>query len=148
MDERILRARARENLRNNWGISIAVAVVAVLLGGLVTGTSFLPELQYGLPLDHFPALQKFVTSENQGLHIGRFTLNFQAGIFGFAAFLLGGVLQIGYAGFLLKQHDGKETRFSDLVSKFDHFGTGFAQQFLRNLYIALWSLLFNLQRTP
>ena len=142
MDERILRARARANLRNNWGVSIAVAVVAVLLGGLITGTSFLPELQYGLPLGHFPALQKFVTSENQGLHIGRFTLNFQAGIFGLAAFLLGGVLQIGYADFLLKQHDGKETRFSDLFSKFDYFGTGFAQQFLRGLYIALWSLLF------
>jgi uncharacterized membrane protein len=142
MDERILRARARENLRNNWGISIAVAVVAVLLGGLVTGTSFLPELQYGLPLDHFPALQKFVTSENQGLHIGRFTLNFQAGIFGFAAFLLGGVLQIGYADFLLKQHDGKESRFNDLFSKFDYFGTGFAQRFLRSLYVLLWSLLF------
>ena len=30
MDERILRARARANLRNNWGVSIAVAVVAVL----------------------------------------------------------------------------------------------------------------------
>ena len=36
MDERILRARARANLRNNWGVSIAVAVVAVLLGGLIT----------------------------------------------------------------------------------------------------------------
>ena len=141
MDERILRARARENLRNNWGISIAVAVVAVLLGGLVTGTSFLPELQYGLPLDHFPALQKFVTSENQGLHIGRFTLNFQAGIFGFAAFLLGGVLQIGYAGFLLKQHDRQEVDFSILFSKFDYFGTGFAQYFLRSLYETLWALL-------
>ena len=70
MDERILRARARENLRNNWGVSIAVAVVAVLLGGLITGTSSLPELQYGLPLDHFPALQKFVASEDQGLRIG------------------------------------------------------------------------------
>lgn len=142
MDERILRARARENLRNSWGVSIAVAVVAVLLGGLITGTSFLPELKYDIPLDYFPTLQKHVSQWNQGLHIGRFTLNFQAGIFGFAAFLLGGVLQIGYADYLLKQHDGKETNFRDLFSKFDHFGTGFAQNFLRNLYITLWTLLF------
>lgn len=142
MDERILRARARENLRNNWGLSIAVAVVASLLGGLITGTSFLPELKYDIPLDHFPILQKYMSQWNQGLHIGSFTLNFRAGIFGFAAFLLGGVLQIGYADYLLKQQDGKETNFRDLFSRFDHFGTGFAQQFLRGLYIALWSLLF------
>ena len=142
MNDKILRARARENLRNNWGLSIAVAIIASLLGGLITGLSFLPELKHGIPLDYFPTLQKHVSQWNQGLHIGRFTLNFQAGIFGFAAFLLGGVLQIGYADYLLKQHDGKETNLRDLFSKFDHFGTGFAQNFLRNLYITLWTLLF------
>ena len=43
---------------------------------------------------------------------------------------------------LLKQHDGKEAAFGDLFSKFDAFGTGFAQRFLRTLYCSLWSLLF------
>lgn len=142
MDERIFRARARENLRSNWALSIAVAVVACLLGGLLTGSTFLPELETMIPLEHFPALQMFSDWWNRGLHIGTVTLNFRNGIFGFAAFLLGGVLQIGYADFLLKQHDGKEINFRDLFAKFDHFGTGFAQQFLRELYVILWTLLF------
>jgi len=142
METKALRARARANLTGNWGVSIAVAVVASLLGGLITGVSFLPELETVIPLEYYPALQKYMDWWNEGLHIGSVTLNFRSGIFGFTAFLIGGVLQMGYADFLLKQHDGKETDFNDLFSKFDFFGTGFAQRFLRNLYVLLWSLLF------
>ena len=142
MEAKTIRARARANLAGNWGVSIAIAVVAALLGGMIAGVSFLPELETVIPIEHFPALQKFSDWWNDGLHIGRVTLNFRSGIFGFAAFLIGGVLQMGYADFLLKQHDGKETSFNDLFSKFDFFGTGFAQRFLRSLYTFLWSLLF------
>ena len=142
MEYSMLRKRARANLAGNWGVSIGIAVVAALLGGLIAGVSFLPELETVIPIEHFPALQKFSDWWNDGLHIGRVTLNFRSGIFGFAAFLIGGVLQMGYADFLLKQHDGKETSFNDLFSKFDFFGTGFAQRFLRSLYTFLWSLLF------
>ena len=49
---------------------------------------------------------------------------------------------MGYAGFLLKTQDGKQPEFRDLFSQFDRFGTGFAQKFLRSLYVTLWSLLF------
>ena len=31
-----IRARARENLRGRWGVSVAAAFVAVIFGGLVT----------------------------------------------------------------------------------------------------------------
>lgn len=142
METKTIRARARANLSGNWGVSIAIAVVAALLGGLIAGVSFLPDLETAISLEHFPALQRYVNWWNQGLHIGNVTLNFRSGIFGFAAFLIGGVLQMGYADFLLKQHDGKETSFNDLFSKFDYFGTGFAQRFLRSLYTFLWTLLF------
>lgn len=141
MEGRNLRAKARENLAGNWGISIAVALVASLLGGLIAGGSFLPDWQTELTA-FFPFLQKIADSMDRGLHIGRVTFSLRGGIFGLATFLLGGVLQMGYADFLLKQHDGKETDFSDLFSKFDFFGTGFAQRFLRGLYTILWSLLF------
>ena len=56
--------------------------------------------------------------------------------------ILGGTVELGYAKFLLKQHDRKELQFSDLFSQFERFGTGFAQQFLRTLYTCLWTLLF------
>jgi len=141
MEAKNMRAKARSNLAGNWGLSVAVAVTASLLGGLLTGASFLPDITKEL-VEWFPFLQKIADFTNRGLHIGRITLNFRNGILGFTAFLLGGVLQMGYADFLLKQHDGKETNFNDLFSKFDRFGTGFAQHFLRSLYELLWSLLF------
>lgn len=142
MDNRILKEKARASLSGNWGVSIAVAVVASLLGALLTGGSFLPEMKYDFPLDRFPALAQYVEGWNRGLEIGTMKFSFRAGIFGFAAFLIGGVLQMGYARILLNQHDGKEFRFGDLFSMFDYFGTGFAQRFLRSLYEILWSLLF------
>ena len=141
MEAKTLRARARSSLAGCWGISIAIALVASLLGGLITGGTFVPNLneKAAIPL---PFLQEIADSINRGWKIGNFTFSFRSGIFGFAAFLIGGVLQLGYAEFLLKQHDGKETNVNDLFSQFDRFGTGFAQHFLRGLYVALWSLLF------
>ena len=148
MEHSTLRKRARANLAGNWGVSIGIAVVASLLGGLIAGVSFLPDLEVKVPFStptiqaFLNTLQKFADTLNKGIQIGNYTLSFRSSIFGFAAFLIGGVLQMGYADFLLKQHDGKETSFHDLFSQFDHFGTGFAQRFLRSLYTFLWSLLF------
>ena len=132
MDERLFRQRARENLANNWGLSIGVAAVAALLGGLLVGSSFIPELSYTQSLNYSQAHE---VSENV-------RDSFTNGILGFAAFLLGGVLQLGYAKFLLKQHDGQPIEFNDLFSQFDRFGAGFAQYFLRSLYTFFWTLLF------
>lgn len=141
MDTKLLRARARANLAGNWGVSIGVAAVAALLGALLTGASFLPQLEANIPAFYFPTLQKIANWLNEGIQIGNMTITLRTGIFTFPAFILGGTLQLGYAQFLLKQHDGKEAEFRDLFSQFDRFGTGFAQSFLRTLYTALWSLL-------
>lgn len=141
MEAKNFRTRARANLAGNWGLSIAVALVAALMGGLITGLSFLPEVEASL-VTWFPFLEELAESLNRGYRIGNFTLNFRSGIFGLATFLIGGVLQMGYADYLLKQHDGNKMDFSILFSRFDHFGTGFAQRFLRGLYVTLWSLLF------
>lgn len=141
MDTKLLRQRARANLAGNWELSIGVAVVACLLGGLITGSSFLPQLNAEVPF-HSPFLQKIADTLNQGIKIGTMTVHFRTGIFGLVSFIIGGVLQLGYAQFLLKQHDGKETEFNDLFSQFDRFGAGFAQLFLRELYTLLWGLLF------
>lgn len=130
MDERLIRKRARESLKNNWGLSIGVAAVAALLGGLIVGSSFLPVIEY-------------TRNFHNGLQISE-ALHVRLGsgsIFGLAAFIIGGVLQLGYARFLLKQHDGQPVEFNDLFSQFDRFGPGFAQYFLRSLFVALWSLL-------
>lgn len=144
MDERNFRAIARERLDGDWGVSIGVAAVAALLGGLLVGGSFLPDLEAAVSLN-IPFLTELVEKLNESLSFGRYSLklNFGTGSFlGFAAMILGGVLQLGYAKFLLAQHDGQPHEFSDLFSQFDRFGAGFVQGFLRNLYVFLWSLLF------
>ena len=141
MESSTLRARARANLADNWGLSIGIAALAALLSGLLTGTSFIPQISTEIPI-HFPLLEEIAARLDEGIRVGDFTLSIRNGVFGLAAFILGGTLQLGYAQFLLKQHDKQETEFNDLFSQFHRFGTGFAQRFLRNLYTSLWSLLF------
>lgn len=135
MDTSEIRRKAREHLQSNWALSIGVAAVACLLGGLLIGTSFLPNIQFS-PSREFSLLFPFTWQVTDTIRI-----TIKSGLLSLAAFLIGGVLQLGYARFLLKQHDGKALDFNDLFSQFDRFGTGFAQDFLRTLYTFLWSLL-------
>lgn len=132
MDTGMLRARARGNLRGNWGLSVAVTFVAALFGALLTSVSSFDfqmdqEILNKLPEQLIPVLQLWFSV---------------AATLGFASFIVGGVVQLGYCRFLLNQHDGQPIAFSDLFSQFDRFGTGFAQAFLRGLYTFLWTLLF------
>ena len=140
MEAKHLRAKARETLSGSWGVSIGAAALAALLGGLLIGSSFLPNIRYEIPID-FPLLERIGAELNEGIKLGRFTFSIKSGVFGLASFLLGGTLQLGYAQFLLKQHDRAMPEFNDLFSQFHRFGTGFAQRFLRSLYITLWGLL-------
>ncbi len=132
MEYSLIRQRARENLKNNWGISIAVAAIAVLTGAVLTGNGFLPQIE--TKVSDTQDLLDLVKS-GYGAALGLF------GILGFVQLIVGGTIQLGYVKFLLKQHDGRELNWKDLFSEFDRFGTGFAQAFLRGLYTFLWSLL-------
>lgn len=128
-----LRAIARRNLEGTWGISVGVALVAAILGGLIVGTgsninfNFNEDTVRNLPPIFWTVLLPLVSV---------------AGLLGIVSFILGGTVQLGYAKFLLKQYDRKQLQFSDLFSQFERFGTGFAQKFLRTLFTVLWSLLF------
>lgn len=135
-----IRARARDSLHNRWALSIGVAVITWALGGILTGTSFLPQITYtfhGEVTSLEDALAALTTLRS---HFGNGFVSLN--VFGLAQFILGGVIQLGYVKFLLKQHDGTEGSIHDLFSEFDRFGQGFAQFFLRKLYVFLWSLLF------
>ncbi len=122
------RQVARENLRGNWPISVGAAAIAVLLGGCVAGSGFLPQANVDL---------KNISTLTLPLRNGFLSLS----MLGIVAFILGGVLEMGHARYLLDQYDHRELKLDTLFSMFHYFGTGFCQQFLRNLYIALWSLL-------
>ena len=128
-----LRAIARRNLEGTWGISVGVALVAALLGGLIVGTG--SNINFNLNEDTVRNLPPIFWTV-------LLPLASVTGLLSLAALILGGTVELGYAKFLLKQHDRKELQFSDLFSQFDRFGTGFAQKFLRILYTTLWTLLF------
>lgn len=131
-----LRARARENLRGNWGISIAAAFVAAIFAASVVGSAGFNLNIDAEVLEKLPeAFVSFITAAAAFLASAGSTLNL-------LHFILGGVVQLGYCKFLLSQHDGQEYAVKDLFSQFDRFGVGFVQRLLRNLYTFLWGLLF------
>lgn len=131
MEARELRRIAREKLSDNWAQSIGVTLTASLLGGLLIGgtadVEISEELMYNLP--------EFLL----GLLA---VLGTVLGVLGVVQFIIGGTVQLGYAQYLLKQYDRADFQLNDLFSQFYRFGQGFAQAFLRGLYILLWSLLF------
>ena len=56
MESSTIRARARENLTGNWALSIAVAVVACLLGGMITGATFIPTISAEMRAQSTPSM--------------------------------------------------------------------------------------------
>ena len=126
------RRIARENLAGSWGLSIGVAAIACLLGGVICGSNFLPELKFDL--------SEYTWSWEAFNGLTRLSLNFTS-VLSLAQFILGGVFEMGHARFLLNQRDRRDTELNDLFSMLDYFGTGFWQACVRPMYIFLWSLL-------
>jgi len=137
MDYSNLRARARENLRGRWGISIGAMLIAGIFGATMASGNV--GLNFEIDTNTFEYLPEnfaVLAAAVAGVLVSA------ASTLNFLHLILGGVVQLGYAKFLLAQHDGKEYQVKDLFSQFDRFGVGFLQSFLRGLYIFLWSLLF------
>ena len=133
------RRVARENLTGNWPLSIGVGAVACLLGGLIIGTSFIPEFNFrieGQDISSISDLLNLLTASGGASAFGL------GSALALVQLIIGGVIQLGYARYLLKQHNRASFELQDLFSQFDRFGQGFLQSFLRGLYVFLWSLLF------
>lgn len=125
-----IRARARENLRDHWGISVAAAFVAAIFGALIISSGNLVQIT-----------EKIAEEAPDRIASVLLLLLSAASTISLVQLILGGVVQLGYSKFLLSQHDGREYEVKDLFSQFDRFGVGFLQLFLRNLFVALWTLL-------
>lgn len=133
------RRVARENLTGNWPMSIGVGAMACLLGGLMVGSTFIPEFNVrieGQDISSITDLLNILASSGGASAFGLGSL------LALAQFIIGGVIQLGYAHYLLKQHNRANFELHDLFSQFERFADGFLQQFLRNLYCFLWGLLF------
>jgi len=130
-----LRLKARESLKGNYWYAVMVAFVAAIFGALmINGGSYSVNIEERAT-ELFGNLPTIVKTY---LIIAAST----AGAINFVAFILGGVVQLGYAQYLLKQQDREVNSVKDLFSQFDRFSQGFLQAFLRGLYTFLWALLF------
>lgn len=130
-----IRRVARENLSGNWGLSIGACLLAAIMGGMLIGSSFLPQLNIHLENQDIESWEEFFR-----VTLGSTT--FSVNTINLVHFILGGVIQLGYAQFLLKQYNRANFEVKDLFSQFERFGQAFLQRFLRILYTSLWSLLF------
>lgn len=126
-----IRARARENLRGRWGVSVAAAFVAAIFGALTVSSGNVLQVIENIAEEAPPRLAATLAL----IATGTLGLNL-------LQLILGGVVQLGYSKFLLSQHDGREYEVKDLFSQFERFSVGFLQAFLRGLYALLWGLLF------
>ena len=134
MDASQVRLKARESLKGNYWYAVLAALIAGFFGALMTsgGTVNLNFKEYPALFENLPNLIKLALALLLSI----------AGAISLVGFILGGVVQIGYASYLLKQQDGEIHSIKDLFSHFDRFGQGFLQLFLRGLYSFLWGLLF------
>ena len=126
------RAIARVKLAGKWRNAIVIALVAFYLGGLLASSNV--DIHINLDEDTRIQIASVLLLPVTFLGLG--------GILAIAQLILGGVIRLGYAVSLLKQHDGEETDIKDLFSQFHRFGDGFCLFLLEGVFIFLWMLLF------
>lgn len=143
------RERARLALQNNWLWAVLTGLVASLLGAATT------MLDGGGSSSSSDVEQEMEQLEQQGVNYTDLLSNpiMQAVLVFLGVFLIvmviwaivimfiGGPITLGYAKYNLNLVDGNNPQFSNLFSKFDCFGQGFCVQFLRRLFIFLWTML-------
>ena len=85
------RRVARERLQGNWPLAIGVAAVACILGGLITGASFIPQFNFrieGQDISNIGDLLNLLSAKS----ISAFGMGSALGL---AQFLIGGVIELG-----------------------------------------------------
>jgi len=146
------RCIARNALSGRWGVAVITGVVASLLGAIASDG---PEIKFnvgdnGIYSGLNIAGQEIYTNEmGWNLPFARFLVGGMVFIFvvaivmAVAYFILGSIIQIGYARFNLDLVDQqKEPEIGTLFGYFAHWKTTAAARFLQGLYVYLWSLLF------
>ena len=135
MDASQIRLKARESLKGNYWYAVLAALIAGFFGALMTSGGT-------VNLNLREEFSGFYEDLPNFIRLYLMLAMGAAGAISFVGFILGGVVQLGYASYLLKQQDREIHSVKDLFSQFDRFGQGFLQLFLRGLYSFLWGLLF------
>lgn len=145
------RSIARDALRGKWLIAVLVGLVAVLLGGAGSGG---PELKlnindsganvsFELAGQTIASTSGGVNSDIGGLLIGGAAYIILAALILAAVyFVLGSIIEVGYARFNLDLVDRRDASFEALFAYFANWKTTAVARLLQSVYVLLWSLLF------
>ena len=107
MEASEIRLKARETLKGNYWNAVLVAIVAAIFGALViNGGSFSINIEDRVT-EVFGSLPRIIKIY-LGIAAGFASVTF------WVSFILGGVVQLGYARYLLKQHDGEVCSVKEL----------------------------------
>lgn len=140
MFARDFRAWARDALRGHWGTAIAVALVGSLLGGGIDLVSNASGASINLDTMEIETTQvgllNFISRDVWAMLV---TITIVTALL---ALVIGGAVTLGMVTFNLNLLNRREARFSDLFSQFHRLWAGFRMNFIMNLFVFLWSLLF------
>lgn len=143
------RAIARDALRGKWVIAVIAGLVAALLGAGSDGPRVKLNISdHGANLNFgFAGQTIYSTGGSLQSGIGAFLIGsaiyivLLALVFAAVYFVLGSIIQVGYARFNLELVDRREPSFDALFAYFPYWKTMAAARLLQSLYVLLWSLL-------
>ena len=143
---------AREALRGKWGIAVIAGLIASLLGALGSDG---PEVKLNVDMSEganvsFEYAGQTILSTSSGINdqlsavlIGSaIYIAIAAILLAAVYFVLGSVIEAGYARFNLNLVDRTEAKIESLFTYFYNWKTTAATRFIKTLYCLLWSLLF------
>lgn len=145
------RRIARDSLGGKWMTAVIAGLIAALLGGIASDNAgFKINIDSSGVSANFLIAGQTIYSTASGIssQIGAFltgsavVILLVALIIAAAYYILGSVIEVGYARFNLDLVDRKEeAELSTLFGCFSYWRTTAAAKFLRDLYVFLWSLL-------
>ncbi len=143
------RAIARNALHGKWVIAVIIGLIAALLGAGSDG----PQVKLNIS-DHganlnfgFAGQTIYSTGGSFNSGIGAFLVGsaiyiaLAALVLAAVYFVLGSIIQVGYARFNLELVDCREPSFDALFAYFSYWKTTAVARLLQSLYVLLWSLL-------
>ena len=141
------REIAREVLCGKWKIAVIAGLIASLLGG-IAGSG--PEVRLDIDIStanvSFKYADQVILSTNEGINtalIASASLYVALAVIalGTIYFVLGSIVEIGYARFNLDLNLGHAPEISKLFDYISYWKTTSAARLLKSAYILLWSLL-------
>ena len=143
---------ARESLRGKWGIAVIAGLIASLLGALGSDG---PEVKLNVDMSEgahvsFEYAGQTILSTSGGINdqlsailIGSaIYIAIAAILLAVVYFVLGSVIEAGYARFNMNLVDRTDAKIESLFTYFYNWKTTAATRVLKTLYCFFWSLLF------